>query len=643
MPDCEVIFEPLGRTVRIRPGISLLEAAAKAGITINSACGGDGICGRCKMIVKEGRIAGDVSPLLTRDEIQSGIVLACLSFVETDLVVEIPEETAAREKIAIDQDAQRFRAIHPGISPREFAKSPLVSKLSLNLPEPTLDDNLADCQRLERAVMKATGLPSMQAGLKIIRRVPDLLRQNDFCITATVGRRRDVAEIMDVEGGDTAERNYMAVVDVGTSTIVVHLIDAVKMTTVDAGACFNSQAVHGREVTARIIWAERKGSKHLQEYLVEDINQLISDLAAKNDVGLKDITAAVCSGNTIMMHFLLGLPTQNIRRKPFMATTVEPPPFRAAEVGIKINPRGLLFFVPGIGSWVGGDVTAGILATGLSEMSDVGMLIDIGTNGEIVVGNRDWLVACSASVGPALEGASVSCGMVAETGAIETARMEHGDIRFGVIGDAAPVGLCGSGVIDLIATLLDAGVISRAGELIPDSHPGLAMVDGRGKLVLVPKEQNQNGKEIFVTQDDIDNVITAKAAIFAATKIILDRLDLTIADVDQLFLAGGFGSYINRSNAIKIGLLPDLPLAKIRYVGNTSIWGAKLAAFSDEAYQLLHQLRRKTTYYDLLGSPDYVEQFSQATFLPHTNIELFPSLLDREPDGESVLAQEAAS
>jgi len=373
--------------------------------------------------------------------------------------------------------------------------------------------------------------------------------------------------------------------------------------------------------------AEKRGVEVLQNALVGDINRLISGMAEKNEISLRDITAVVCAGNTTMMHFLLGLPTANIRREPFIGVTLESPPFRAAEVGIKINPRGLLYTIPGISAWVGGDLTAGILATGLYEMDEIGMLIDIGTNGEIIVGNKDWLVACSASAGPALEGASVECGMVCEAGAIENVFLQNGSIGYKVVGNAAPAGLCGSGIIDLISVLLEKKIINRAGKLIRGSDPRVRFENGQARFVLGKKDHLSKAKELYITQDDIDNVITAKAAIFAAAKILLDRLEVKLSDVKRLFIAGGFGSYINRENAIKIGLLPDLPVSNIEYVGNTSILGAKLAALSDEAFQLLREIRKKTTYYDLLGSPDYMEKFRQAMFLPHTNIELFPSLL----------------
>jgi len=633
MARYNVQFSPIHKAVTVEAGTTLLEAAGRAHITIDSVCGGDGICGRCKMIVREGKVGGNVSSLLTREEIRRGVVLACQTTVESDLVVDIPEETRAQDKIVIDRDAERFRAVRSGVKKREFKKSPLVAKVSLKLDRPTLDNNLADCQRIQMLVEKATGISSIQTGLKIIRRIPKILRDNDFAVTAIVGMRRGVAELMDLEGGDTSGGNVMAIVDVGTSTIVVHLVDAVKMTTIDGQACFNSQAMYGREVTTRMISAEKRGPEHLQRLLVDDINGLIAALAAKNNVSLRDITAVVCAGNTAMMHFLLGLPTRNIRRDPFIAATVEPPPFRAAEVGIKINPRGLLFAVPGIGGWIGGDITAGILATGLYDMDGVGMMIDVGTNGEIILGNKDWLIACSASAGPALEGAGVECGMMATSGAIEKVYLQEGRIAWDVIGGGAPDGMCGSGIIDLIAVLLEKDFIDRSGKLIPDSDPAVRLEKGRSKFVLAEESQTLKGREIAIHQSDIDNVITAKAAIFAAARIMLERLNLKVTALDRLFVAGGFGNYINVRNAIAVGLFPDLPPEKIQYAGNTSIWGAKLAAFSSEARETLREITNRTTNYDLMGTPDYVEQFKRAMFLPHTDIELFPSVAaQRSPD-----------
>jgi len=566
---------PQNRTVQVEADTSLLDAALKAGITINNLCGGDGICGRCKMIIRKGRVSSKVSAKLTREEIQHGFILACQTPVDDDLVVEIPEETWAVEKTVAAQEAARFRDYVEAFEyEKELIPSPLVAKIYLDIDEPSLANNIADQQRVDDAIRKKFPHVSMQMGLKIIKNLSDILRENNYKITATIGLRRDIAEVMNLEGGDTTDKNFMAVVDMGTSTIVVHLVDARTTRTVDAKACFNSQGVHGQEVTRRMIAAEQKGVEELQKLLVDDINQLISQLAGSNDLKLKDITAVICAGNTAMGHFLLGLCTKNIRRFPYVPISVSPPPLRAAEVGLKINPRGLLYSLPGISGWVGSDITAGILATRIHQKEELSVLVDIGTNGEIVIGNREWLVATSASAGPALEGASVICGMRAEAGAIEKVYAENEKIRYRTIDDMPPRGICGSGVIDTVAVLLREGIINRSGSFFDGVSPRVVTIEGRKSFVLVDRDETNNGRSaIHFTESDIENVITAKAAIFAAMKILLQRLELCFEDIERFYIAGAFGSYLNVDNAVAIGLIPDIDRDKVEFVGNTSIKG----------------------------------------------------------------------
>jgi len=622
MSRYSVAFKPHGKTVQVEADTSLLQAANEAGITINNLCGGDGICGRCKMIVLEGRVSSKVSAKLTREEIQKGYVLACLTPVDDDLVVEIPEETLAKEKKVAAGDAVRFRDFVGELEyEKDLIPSPLVAKLYLEIEPPTLANNSADHQRVDDAIRKVMPSISTQMGLKIIKNLPEILRQNDYKITATVGLRRDIAEVMNIDGGDTSDRNYMVVVDMGTTTIVAHLVDARSMNTLDARACFNSQGVYGREVTRRMITAEQKGVEELQRLLVEDINGLITQLADSSDIKLKDIMAVVCSGNTPMGHFLLGLCTRNIRRYPYVPSSVSPPPLRAAEVGLKINPRGLLYSLPAISGWVGSDITAGILATRMHQKDELALLMDIGTNGEVVIGNSEWLVATSASAGPALEGASVACGMRAEGGAIERVWAEEGEIRWKTIDDLPATGICGSGIIDLVAVLLREGIINRSGVFMEEA-PGVTEVGGLKRYVLAGGGK-KNGRPVYITESDIENVVTAKAAIFAAMKILLRRLDMGFDKIERFYIAGAFGGYIDIENAIAIGLIPDLPRERFSFAGNTSIKGAKIVAFYKEALARIEHIRQTTTYYDLMGAGDYVEEFQKAMFLPHTDIEIF--------------------
>jgi uncharacterized 2Fe-2S/4Fe-4S cluster protein (DUF4445 family) len=363
--------------------------------------------------------------------------------------------------------------------------------------------------------------------------------------------------------------------------------------------------------------------EELQRLLVEDINGLIDQLADANHVKLKDISAVVCSGNTAMGHFLLGLCTRNIRRNPYVATTVSPPPLRAVEVGLNINPRGLLYSLPAISGWVGSDITAGILSTRMNEREELSLLLDIGTNGEIVIGNREWLVSASASAGPALEGASVDCGMRAEAGAIEKVYAENGAIKYQTIDGKRPKGICGSGIIDAVAVLLDQGYINRSGVFVEEDKPRVEIVDGLKRYVIADGKETGSGHPVYFSESDIENVITAKAAIFAAMKILLRRLDLTFDDIERFCIAGAFGSYINIEHAVAIGLIPDIERSRFEFVGNTSIKGAKIVAFYKEALYKIEKIREDTTYYDLMGANDYVEEFQKAMFLPHTDIEIF--------------------
>lgn len=626
----KVVFHPDDESIEVERGVTLQAAAKAAGVELASICGGDGICGRCRLIVKNGNIDAAPTTLLSREEIQKGYVLACQTKVLGDVEVEVPPETRAEEgQILIDIDAQRFRALYQE-EKVSFKREPLVQKLYLELPPPTLQDNLADHQRLYREIRRHRSYTIMQTGLKVLQTHPKLLRKSKWKVTATLGLRGGTVEVLQVEGGDTLERNYGIAVDVGTSTVVAHLLDLNTGKTIDAEAMYNSQRAYGEEVTRRIIYAERGGLDQLQKTIVNDINNLITALVSRNKIAQHDCLAVLCAGNTTMMHLLLGLDPAYIRRSPYVSCSTAPPPVRASEVGIQINPRGLLYCLPAIGGWVGGDVTGGILATGLYESEKIMMLIDVGTNGEVVIGNKDWIVACSASAGPAFEGSGVKCGMKASRGAIERVQIsQDGNLIYKTVGNVKPKGICGSGLIDLVAGLFEAGFIDRSGALQPDAGPKVRESNGLLEFVVVPSHRSGTGRAIVITQADIENLLRAKAAIYAGAFILLKSLNLDFNDIDKVFLAGGFGNYLDRENAITIGLIPDLPLEKIRFVGNTSIMGAKLALLSQEALEKCHEIAKNVTYYDLISFPHYYEEFLASKFLPHTELGRFPSVQER--------------
>ncbi len=626
----KVTFLPEDETIEVEKGTNLLEASAKAGIYVNSICGGDGICGRCRVIVRKGEVKTSPTTLLSREDIKKGYVLACQTEVIGDVVIEVPPESRIKGKILIDKDAQRFRALYAPLKERVvFRYEPLVQKLYLELPPPSLQDNVADHLRLYREIRRHKKIDIMQTGLKVIRALPHILREADWKVTATLGKRGETTEVIQVEKGNTKDRNFAIAVDVGTSTVVAHLINLATSETMDAEATYNSQRVYGEEVTRRIVYAELKGEDKLKEAIVDDINNLISTLISRNNIRLNDVVACICAGNTAMIHFLLGLPATQLRKEPYIPVCTQPPPIRAAEVGVRINPRGLLYTLPSIASWVGADITAGILATGIYQQDELSMLIDIGTNGEIVIGWKEWMVCCSASAGPAFEGSGVKDGMKAGEGAIEKVEItDQGKVKYTTIGGGRPKGICGSGLIDVVAQLFKAGFIDRSGRLQRGGNGRVRERNGELEFLLVPSSQTGKDDDIVITQPDIENLLRAKAAIFAGVDILTKSLSIDFSDIKRIYIAGGFGNYLDKENAILLGLIPDIERDKIQFVGNTSILGAKMALLSQDAFNTCYQIAKKITYYDLITYPGYMDEFMSAKFLPHTDVSRFPSVIE---------------
>ncbi len=636
--EYKVSFSPDNKSVKVKRGTTLLDAAIAAGVYVNSICGGDGICGKCRLIVKKGEVHSEPTVLLNREEIQKGYVLACKTTVRGNVEVEIPLESRIEGKQIVDEDARRFRRLYgAGVGEAAlFTHSPLATKLHFKLGPPSLQDNLGDLQRLYREIRKKQKVPIMQTGLANLKKLGKLLRESDWDITVTLGKRNGTTEVVQIEPGNTADRNYGIAVDVGTTTIVSHLIDLNTEQTVDAQATYNSQISYGEDVISRIIYAQEKngGLEKLSQAVTDNINNLISNSVADKGVKLHDVTAVILAGNTTMTHLLLGLDPTFIRRDPYIPSATSVPVIRAAEVGIKINPRGLLACLPGVSSYVGGDITAGVLASGIADTDSISMLIDIGTNGEAVLGNKDWLVCCSCSAGPAFEGSGVKYGMRATRGAIERVNITPPpdcDVDCATIGGAKPRGICGSGLIDCISELLRVGSIDRSGRFDEAfSCPRLRRnEDGEQEFVLVWASETDIGKDIVITQADISNLIRAKAAIYAGASILLNSMGFAFNDIDYIYIAGGFGNYLDIRKAVLIGLLPDIPLEKFQFIGNGSINGAKMCLLSYDAYARADEIAKKMTYFELSADNRFMEEYVSAMFLPHTDLDLFPSVRKR--------------
>jgi len=639
-------FLPDGQETTVDQGKTLLEAARQAGVYVGAICGGEGICGKCRVIVREGEVEGESTEFLTRDEIRRGYVLACQVVPQSDLVLEVPPESRLAGYVGIGRDSERFRDFaHRKARRPAVALAPLVEKYPLTLPEPTLDDPTADQERLLAAVSQRRPGP-LQMGLKITRELPRLLRtiqtgrstwswKWDGRVTATVALRGAVNELLYVERGDTAQRNFGLALDVGTTTVVAHLVDLSTGMTREAAAKYNSQIKYGADVISRINHARQPGgAEALHQTVIQDVETLIDDLVDRAKVGRGDIHCVVAAGNTSMLHLLLNLEADLIRLSPFVSSAASPPPVRAAEVGLRIHPRGILYTLPMVGSFVGGDVTAGILASGMHRDEALSLLLDIGTNGEVVLGNRDFLVACSASAGPAFEGGSVSCGMRATAGAIDSVRVfQPGPgVSITTIDDRPPTGVCGTGLIDALAGLFLAGVLDRAGRFQVDRAKARFRIgeeDGRPEFLLVSARESGGERDVALKQTDVENLIRTKGSIYAAADSLVQSVGVSFADVQKVYLAGAFGNRLDVSSCIAVGLLPDVPLDRIQFIGNSSVAGAKLVMLSRAMFDEVQGIRSRVTYRELIVDPAYMDRFTSACFLPHTELARFPSVTER--------------
>ena len=622
-----VRFEPSGLKIKVPAGTVLLEAAHKTGIYLSSICGGDGYCGKCKVIIDEGQFKSKPTALLTPDETRENVVLACQTKILSDMTITVPKShTLETSQILMDTDAQRFSELAGEVREGIFEFDPLVRKIFVEMSPPTVHDHTADHERLYLAIREQINAPIMQTGFRVLQKLPKLLQSCDYKVTVTIGRRGETTEVIEVEAGNHYERNFAVAVDLGTTTVVAHLTDLTKAATIDTEATYNSQINFGEDYIRRIIYAEENDAfDEMQNRIVHDVNNLIVTLAARQKIDLQEITTVIFAGNTAMIHFLLNLDPTRIRREPYIASAGFVPPIRAAEAGIQINKRGLLYCLPSVAAYVGSDIVAGVLTTRIFTKKGISLFADIGTNGEVVLGNQDWLVCASSSAGPAFEGSGVKHGMRAGAGAIEKlAILDDGSFELKIIGNTHPVGICGSGLLDTLAELFIHGIIDRTGRFNPNGQPRLTEGDEGWQFQITPAGNEH--QEIVITQADIDNLVRSKAGVFAAIRVLMESTQTKLEDLDAIYLAGGFGNFLNVRQAVTIGMLPDVPLEKIQFVGNTSIAGAKTVMLSRKALKAAEKIAKSMTYFDLMSHQGYMEEFTRANFLPHTDLSLFPSV-----------------
>jgi uncharacterized 2Fe-2S/4Fe-4S cluster protein (DUF4445 family) len=624
MEKFKVTFQPDNKTVTADKDRTILSAAISAGININSPCGGDGVCGRCKVKIIRGKVVSQPTGLISEEDRNKGIHLACITSIQSDAEVEV----LAESRLDSVKIAQAEEVEYQESQFKQFARKPLTRKIFLDLPKPTLQDNISDLDRVLREIKKHENIHEVVISLANIRPLAQTLHDADWKITVTLGRKNDLSEIILVEPGDTSKINYGFAVDIGTTTVSGQLIDLSTGKTLGTKATYNRQASYGADVISRIIYAEREeGLETLHQAAVGCINEIIEGLASEHKIDLNNVSGVVCAGNTTMIHLLLRIDPSFIRRDPYVPTANFLGPLRAGEVGIKINPRGLLFCVAGISSYVGGDVTAGVLSTGQDKIDELSLLIDIGTNGEVVLGNKEFLIATSASAGPAFEGSGVGCGMRSSSGAIQKVKISPDfHVDFQTIANAAPRGICGSGYIDTISEMLKTGLLDKDGKIKPVDSKRVRSTELGREFVIAFKEESLTRNDIVISEADIENLKRAKAAIYAACNILCRHLSLEFGKVKKIFIAGGFGTSLNIESAVRIGLLPDLPLDRFVFAGNTSLSGARQMLLSADASDTALDIAAKMTYFELSTEPAYMDEYMAALFFPHTDLARFPNV-----------------
>jgi len=637
MTSYRIKFLPDEKTVDVEAGTTLMEAADKAGVYINTLCGGKGVCGRCRVQVTNGKIRADKHSisLLSKEEILEGYVLACQTNVVSDMEVLIPPESRLEEaQILLDHSPvdysspEKISLHRVPVDPMTLYE-PLTQKVYLELKEPSLEDNISDMDRIIRELRKKTQYPGFEISLGCLQGLALKLRKNQWKATATLARHNGIRRILQIEAGNTGDRNYGLAVDVGTTTVVAQLIHLKSGNVLGVAGSHNLQARFGEDVISRMIYAcgREEGLHPLHQAVIKNINQLIKTLTEGKGIDPRDITSVVTAGNTTMSHMLLSLIPCSIRLDPYVPTVNVYPQVRAAEIGIDIHPEGILEVVPGIASYVGGDIVAGILACGIADRPETRVLIDVGTNGEIAVGNNEWMVCCSASAGPAFEGGGIKHGMRATRGAVEKVIISDGQVDYRAIGKAKPRGICGSGLIDCLHEFARNHIIDGEGKLHRSSQDG-RVVEKHGVLhyVLVPGSETETGEELVISQSDISHLIRSKGAVFAAIKSLMDYVGLKFEEIETFYVAGGFGSYLDISKAVGIGLLPDIDRSKIQFIGNSSLMGARMCLLSSHTMERAAQIARNTTNIELSNYQPFMDEYVAAMFLPHTDRRLFPSV-----------------
>ncbi|HWQ55771.1 MAG TPA: ASKHA domain-containing protein [Bryobacteraceae bacterium] len=583
-----VRFLPADVAVDVAAGTLIHEAAVRAGLLdLELPCGGQGTCGQCLV------------------EVADQPVMACQTRVSADIVVRIPEN----RDVAIRVVGDSHFLVNEELLPSRDQISPLVRMERVTVSSASVEEHYSDWKRLVRALRQ----PEATAPLPVLQSLAAVLRERDGQVTVALEDRQGGARVAGIYPGHAPRPAMGLALDIGTTTVAAQLVDLEDGRVVDTRTSYNLQIRRGADIITRIDYARTpERLEELRSLVLESANTLIAQMPADHG----DIRAAFIAGNTTMIHLLLGLPPRYIRESPYVPTVNPVPAMAARDVGLEIHPDAPVEFAPGVGSYVGGDITAGLLSTELpTNAGEVFLFLDIGTNGEIVIGNAAWMVACACSAGPAFEGSGIKCGMRAAEGAIE--HVEIGEtLRYKVIGGGKPAGICGSGLICLLGELFRRGIIDQSGRFHIEPR----------EFLLESGARTATGEDLVITESDLENLIRTKAAIYAACSLILENVGLNWEAIARVYIAGGFGRYIEVAEAVRIGMLPDLPHGRFSYIGNSALTGAYIALLSGEHRRRLADIAGRITYVDLSSDPRYMDNYVKAMFLPHTDLEKFPTV-----------------
>jgi uncharacterized 2Fe-2S/4Fe-4S cluster protein (DUF4445 family) len=634
MADHTIQFEGAAEPVSVPTGTLLSEAARLAGVDILQPCGGQGRCGRCAVQIVDGMVRRRSTLRLSPADVEAGFALACQSVVEGDARVHVPPQEKIERRLTTDRTVAEIAA--PDWY--DAASQQAIRRVNLTLAPPTMDDQTDDWSRVQRALRQQAGLDGVQASLETLRGVGAALRAGEWQATAILDVKRWNCDpcrpiLIDLLPGHLPAETPLwgAAVDIGTTTVTLWLVDLLTGEVRAQVAEYNGQIARGEDVISRIIYAE-KGEENCQEIrtlVLDTVNTLLETACKRVQARPAEVYKATVAGNSTMIHLLLGIPAGSIRLSPFITAVNHVPPISAREVGIGIHSGASVDCLPGVASYVGADISSGVLSSGMDDSEQITLFLDVGTNGETVLGSSEWLVTCACSAGPAFEGAGVLDGMRATRGAIEEVWVsgETYEPSIRVIGNVKPVGLCGSGLIALLAEMFLIGVVDKAGHVnLNLDTPRVREGEHGPEYVIAWAADTQTGRDIAITNVDIDNLLRAKAAIYAGFTVLAESVGVPLELAERVLIGGSFGKYINVEKAVQIGLLPDLPWERFQFLGNTSVRGAYLALLDPALRARIKDIAARMTYIELSADNTFFDAFTSALFLPHTDMLRFPSV-----------------